>query len=309
MNPETYQQINETCRQKLVFNLDSRAGFFSEYNMMILCMIYCLRNQIQFQLYSGDSLFRIRNGWTDFFQPFCPEQTSLLHQVFNYRFPRADLKFKLRKYIGGPLVRTLCQCNFLTYDLWNGLRSQSPDIPVIIPGRKQPVEFRMLCRELVQMTWRFQPDIEQEINQSSRRVGLPRRYLGVHIRCGDKIKEFEGCSPDAYMARLERFSDLRDVLVMTDDYRIFEQLTADYPQWRFHTLETPEHRGYWHRTNRRKPVQTKRSDYIRFFAGINLIMNSEQFVGTYSSNIGGFLGMCMDPDRCHAVDSDHWRLC
>jgi hypothetical protein len=158
------------------------------------------------------------------------------------------------------------------------------------------------------MTWRFKPEIEEEIRAASARADLPENYLAVHIRAGDKIKEYEGSPLAAYMDKLQSVSDLREVLVMTDDYRIFEQLCADYPDWNFQTLESPKQEGYQHRKNKRKSPAEKRAGTIGFFAGIELAANAEHFVGTFSSNVGKYLGMRMESKRCHAVDIDEWSL-
>jgi len=308
MNPEIYQQTNESFDKTLVFHLGSRAGFFSEYNTMIQAIIYCLRNNIRFQLYSYDANFSVRRGWADFFLPFCPEQTSALHRVFNYRFPQPGIKFKIRKHLGGPLVKTLCKCNYLTYDLWEEFRAWKTDIPLVIPHINWEGSFRALCREIVGLTWRFQPDVSEQISSIIKQAQLPANYLGVHIRGGDKIKEYHGNPPADYMNKLKNLSRIRDVLVMTDDYRIFQRLCSDYPDWRFYTLENPAQQGYRHRANKRKTVCEKRKDYIRFFAGVEMMKRADYFVGTYSSNIGVFLAMAMQPERCHAVDYDQWRM-
>ncbi len=308
MDLQTYRRLNESFEKTLVFHLGSRAGFFSEYNTMIQAMTYCLLHRIRFELYSGDANFQICRGWADYFEPFCPEQTYLLHSVFNYRFPRSGVKFSLRKQVGGPLLKAVSRCDYLTYDLWNEFRKQVADEPLAIPALGWQGSFRQLCRELVELTWRFVPEAAEAVGAEMRRIVLPPEYVGVHIRGGDKIKEYHGSPPSAYIEKLQSATDIRDVLVMTDDYRTFERLCADYPNWRFYTLESPAQKGYQHRVYKRKTVAQKRQDYIRLFAGVELMAAARHFVGTFTSNIGVFLGMRIPPDRCHAVDVDAWKL-
>ena len=304
-----YQEVNESFEKTLVFHLGARSGFFSEYNCMILCMIYCLENRIQFKLYSHDLSISHQHGWTDFFEPFCPETFNPLHRIFNTRFPRPTPQFKLRKAFG-PLVKSLTHCDFLTYDLWNEFRAlhQSNTLSNIPILATQPQPLREICRKLVTMTWRFKPEIEKEILEHGSTLKLPEKYLAVHIRSGDKIKEYEGSPLAAYMDKLQSVSDLRDVLVMTDDYRKFEELTQNYPSWKFHTLESPKQKGYQHRKNKRKTPNEKRQTTIRFFAGIELTTMAEHFVGTYSSSVGSFLGMRKIMHCTHGIDFSDWKL-
>lgn len=321
MDPHTYQKINESFEKTLVFHLGSRSGFFSEYNYMLLCMIYCLQHEIQFQLYSQDLSIAVHNGWTDFFEPFCPETSNGLHRLFNSRFPRPTPQFKLRKAFG-PLVKILIGCDYLTYELWDEFRKLSSESNVKGPMLKvdnslgpstqcqapSSPPLRARCRELVEMTWRLKPEIKKEISEEGAKAELPENYLAVHIRGGDKIKEYEGSPITAYMDKLQSVSDLRNVLVMTDDYRIFEQLNMDYPDWNFYTLENSKQQGYQHRKNKQKNAEEKREGTIRLFAGIELAAAAEHFVGTFSSNVGKYLGMRMAPECCHAVDFDQWTM-
>ena len=77
---EAYRKVNEKFESVLVFHVGESAGFFSEYNCMILVMLYCLQHKIQFKLYSRDANFGYEKGWTDFFESFCKEEDlSLIH--------------------------------------------------------------------------------------------------------------------------------------------------------------------------------------------------------------------------------------
>lgn len=82
---EAYQKVNEKFESVLVFHVGESAGFFSEYNCMILVMLYCLQHKIQFKLYSRDANFGYEKGWTDFFESFCKEEDSRWHHWINMR--------------------------------------------------------------------------------------------------------------------------------------------------------------------------------------------------------------------------------
>ena len=45
---EAYRRLNESYHPILVFHIGDSAGFFSDYNGMILAMLYCLKHHIQY---------------------------------------------------------------------------------------------------------------------------------------------------------------------------------------------------------------------------------------------------------------------
>ena len=63
IDTKKYFEINNSFSQKLVYHLGSEAGFFSEYNNMILAMLYCLKHKIKFVLYSKDANFGFEKGY------------------------------------------------------------------------------------------------------------------------------------------------------------------------------------------------------------------------------------------------------
>ena len=78
MDPAVYQPINSSFKEKLVFRLGIDAGFFSEFNNMILAMAWCLENEVQFVLSSRHAWFDER-GWSAWFRPFVKESHRPIH--------------------------------------------------------------------------------------------------------------------------------------------------------------------------------------------------------------------------------------
>ncbi|MEG1585353.1 MAG: hypothetical protein RR346_00600, partial [Bacteroidales bacterium] len=68
-----------------IFRIGIDAGFFSEYNNMILAYLYCKENNINFSLYSEYANFAFDKGWEDYFLPFCPKETDPIHSRINIR--------------------------------------------------------------------------------------------------------------------------------------------------------------------------------------------------------------------------------
>jgi hypothetical protein len=95
---------------------------------------------------------------------------------------------------------------------------------------------------------------------------------------------------------------------LTDDYRIIQETQAKYPDWKIYTLCTEDERGYHHQEFMKEPVPIIRKKLIRLFASIEILRNSQLFIGTFSSNPGMFLGMLMEPDTCIDVEGRDWLI-
>lgn len=302
MEISRYRQLNENFTPVLAYHLGRRSGFFAEYVNMLQAMLYCLQNNIQFQLYSKDANFAVSEGWTDFFEPFCPEQTSPLHLVFNPRFPTPKFRFKLRK-AAAPLVKTLCRCDHLSYELWTELRANDFEVGCInLPSFNLQASAIEIYREINQMIWRPKPPIREHINALLRRLNLPKTYCAIHIRSGDKIKEAKPYTLGAYMDKLAQLDEVKNVLVLTDDYSNYKKLVVDYPMVNFYTLERKDLVGYQHRINKRRSKQQKYTDYIEFLAGVTAASKANNYLGTYSSSVSTFLRLRMEAEKCHAID-------
>ena len=111
-----YKKLNSTYKKKLVYRLGSEAGFFSEYNNMILGMLYCLKYKIRFELYSKDANFGYKNGWEDYFLPFCEDNLNRGNQKYNVRQDIYNLgrRFKIKK----DIFKFFAGIDYLTFELW-----------------------------------------------------------------------------------------------------------------------------------------------------------------------------------------------
>ncbi len=307
MNLDTYQQTNAAFKFRCIYHLGVRSGFFSEYNNMIWAMIYCLRCELTFYLATRDANFAFKKGWQDYFLPFCPERQSWLHHRWLHpRFPTERLSFLLKEKIFGSVIRQLENADALTYDIWNGMRSQQAgDITLRALGHSGTL--RELSRELVDMTWRFNPETRAILDARRAELKLPGHYLGLHIRGGDKKKEAVLLDVSAYMDKARAVSGLRDIFVMSDDYANIELLRQRYPDYRFHTLTSPKAGGYQHRVHARSGKLARREHYHELFASVEIMRHADAIVCAFTSNIGIFLGMSMPPDRCHSVDGT-WKM-
>jgi len=302
---KNYTELNNSFKKKkLIYHLGAAAGFFSEYNNMILAMLYCLKNKIQFKLYSKDANFGYEQGWTDYFIPFC-EGDFLPYQRHN---PRVAVPSK--KYDPRVILHHLLRPNtFLTFELWNFFHNRAMETQhFYIPELGIDGGLQEACQILTRLTWQYSKKTKNTVDEYITSLNLPEKYIGFHIRAGDKMQEADLWNIVNYVEKAQKYSDLRTAFISTDDYQIIESFQAQFKDWSIYTLCGKEEKGYYFQDFLKKdPYSIKKSQYS-LFASMDILSRSEIFVGTFSSNIGMFLGMRMDPTKVHGVDLENWQI-
>ncbi|GHV16741.1 hypothetical protein FACS1894169_10890 [Bacteroidia bacterium] len=305
-----YYALNKSFRKKLIFHLGSDAGFFSEYNNMILAILYCLVNKIQFVLYSEDANFGYKKGWSDYFLPFCGETNSNFHRKYNFRdfdFLRQRLsrkdKLKIRVY------KMLNGVDFLTQDLWLQIRDRNheneiyniPELGIINRS------LRDACKNLIIMTWKYEAKTDSTIKNKINSLNLPTEYIGFHIRRGDKHVEQNLIGISEYLNKAEAISNTRNAFILTDDYKVITETKKLYPAWNIFTLCKESETGYEHAQFKKKDKSIIKDAHLNLFASIDILSRSKYFVGTFGSNPGMFLGMRMNAQNSISIDIT-WQI-
>jgi hypothetical protein len=327
-----YESLNKSFKPRLVFNLGIDGGFFSEYNNMILAMLYCLENKICFSLYSKNANFKIKDGWTDYFLPFCEEDDNDNHIRFNYRMPftrNTKSNSEIYNYCLNQLVnpfknsldpfrdwvkrkayfRNSTPFNYFTYNLWNKFHSwEMMAKRFYIPELNIEGDLQTACSQLVNFTWKYNPLIKQKTDQVIQSINLPNEYIGFHIRKGDKQLEVNSFDNEDYIKKAESVSSIRNGFILTDDYRVIAELKSRFNNWQFYTLCGQEETGYLHKEFSRKSAEVKNESLIKLFSSMDILNKSNLFVGTFSSNPGMYLGMRRPKDTCLGIDFPFWRV-
>lgn len=320
---EEYIKINNSFKKTVVYRIGDEAGFFSEYNNMVLAIIYCLENKYRFVLSSKNSNFSIQDGWNDFFLPFCDEKNTSFHLKYNHRpnnqqykpfWKRFLYKIKLTKNANTSfpfyirLLRMMKLTDILTQDIFNNARQLEMSKKYFYPSLQINGNLIHACGKISELTWRFNQNTKVNIEKLISSVKLPENYIGIHIRAGDKYKEHPLIKPEIYLKKIENITSLRKVFISTDDYTIIENFKKNFIEWELFTSCKPEDRGYFHKEFMEKDRIIIKEEYLKLFYSIEILLKSQMFVGTYSSNLGMFIGMKLPHSRVIGTDFDNWRI-
>jgi len=300
-NSDMYKKVNDSFKEKMIYRLGYDAGFFSEYNNMILASIYCLSNEISFYINSNFSNFKVYEGWQDYFIPFFPENKKNYNKKYNYR----PFGYKNKFY---KFIKVFNRVDFFTQDLWFDIRSEVFFTnEIIIPQFNFRGTLLEACNILVPLTWNFKPEIAKQIQFQKEQLNLPKEYIGLHIRRGDKLIETsQFYNLSEYLDVAEKNSTIRNIFISTDDYRVIEELKNNN-KWNVFHLASINSQGYFQQQFDKKLPFEKYNDLIDLFSNVQILYNSSTFIGTCKSNIGMFIGMYRNNQNCHYLDTNTWR--
>jgi hypothetical protein len=269
-------------------------------------MIYCLRNKIKFVLFSKDANFGYDKGWTDYFLPFVEEEEDTFHARYNFRY-RGIFK-TLRPQV--LLYHLVHRNTLLTFEILNKVRDRKWEnehfhIPELgIDGSLQDA-----CRLLVDMTWRYNSFTQTSVRDLISSLHLPENYIGFHVRTGDKITETNLLDVSEYVKKIPPDYPAKNAFVSTDNYLMVEEFRNRLKDWNIYTLCGKEERGYFHdEFQKKKNPGFIRQSHENLFASMDIISESDAFIGTFSSNLGMFLGMRMEKHQVFGVDSKQWII-
>jgi len=301
---QEYQKLNLLFKKELVFRLGSDSGFFSEYNNMVLAILYCLKNQIKFTLSSNKANFSDL-GWEDFFDTFCPKVTNSFHLKNNVR-SHHKLSSKRNIFIN---IYKLFSRKYLTQDFWGAFHSRDFEKEVFdVPTLQIFGNTLSASKKIVKLTWNYKDATKTKISEIIKTVGLPEKYVAIHIRRGDKVKETASIDVKYYIEKLKTLTSVKDVFVATDDFSVIEYLTINHSDMNFYHLTDKKADGYNQTQFENLNARVKRNQLLKLFATIEILVMSKVFVGTFNSNIGMYMAMRLGTDNVYGVDFDDWRI-
>lgn len=302
-NLEKYKQLNESFRRKLIHHFGTGNGFYSELNSLLFSTLFCLQNRLRLEIYSKDAPFTFGNGWNEYFESFCP---NFKNDFIGKRISRDYNNNHNSNHIC-YLYKVLTKNDILNDIYWYCRTGWFEHSHFEIPDLGINGDIRQAMKVIIPIVYRFNKKYTFIINNFINKLELPERYISLHVRAGDKITERELITPQKYLEKAKSYSDCHNIFVATDDYRIFEQLRDDNPDYTFYTSTSPEERGNDTEKLFASSNDIIRNNLIEMFASVEVFLHSELFVGTFSSNPGLFVGMLID-ERMVGMDYDKWLI-
>lgn len=306
---ENYHRLNQKKERRVIFQLTQR-GFFSEINNLVLAILYCLENNIEFVLHSRGWAASVNLGWQDYFQPFCKETNNPF--------------FNRESVFGVAPGRAARACDHIqrrwlprylnAQDIWPDMRS--PEFlarEFNIPELGISGDLFHAAQVILQMIFRPRAEITRYLEEKNDLLRDLSPYVSVHIRRGDKVfgggREAEKIEIDDYIDKIKSLKpESNQIFISTDDYSVVDEFMDKTPQeWKITTFCSQTSEGYVQREFNNSGKDQKYADILALLTDIRFLSRAEWFVGTYSSNVALFVALLLGRDRCCSLDIKEWH--
>jgi len=300
---DRYNEVNNSFKDKCIFKVGESQGVFSEINNMIFAMLYCLEHKIQFVLTSTNANFAPEKGWEEFFLPFCNQVDNKFHaKKYNIRF-KDDMRKSIRRKLISNLYKKIYRVK-LTQDIFDEVYPAYADKQINISELNLQGNTYDVIKPFAELAWRFNPETRAEIDEVIKNFNLPEKYAAMQMRRGDKVTIFKTttANPDEYMAELKKITDIRDVLLLCDEYDDVKHLVDNYKDYKFYTICQPNEHGYSNDDFQKQDWDKKRKRTIELFATVDAMLRAELFLGTDIANPYLFIKMFMDKNKFYVME-------
>ena len=219
-----YRAVNEAHADCIAYVLGNR-GFFAEVTTVARAMIYAWAERRQLVLDSSGFAYGFRDGWADYFEPFCQGASEVDPERIRERF-----RFSLQ-----------------------GDRSHFQKLRAFDPGRirfgtQEITGMQPLIRHFMRLIFRLGYDSRRQVDRLGESLHLPQDYVAFHIRRGDKVGDEDiHYAVELYVQQLGELGH-NAIFVMSDDYatvgEVREYLESHKRTNRVATLCRREHTGF-----------------------------------------------------------------
>jgi len=311
----TYRSINNSFTDVCVYRIGNHAGFFSEINNMIMAMIYCMEHDIRFNLYSTDTMY-CNDIWNDFFEQFIDQVNHPFHKIYNGR----DFKIVKKSDFAAPeyeSYKSYLDNEFpdqeicLTQNIWPFFRNHQVYHPhyhvnsAFFNGYILNVGY-----QVIQNIWHFKRRTREHVYGIQNSVHISTPYAGLHIRRGDKFNEARFKPLQDYLKIVDDVTKQENypVFIATDDQRVIEDVKKINPHRPVYHFIFPENNGFDMDKFSVMTKEQQRDNIMQLLAEVDMLIKANLFVGTFTSNVGMFVGMARDGREIYGVDTDGWLV-
>lgn len=300
----------------LLYHLTNR-GFFSEINNFIIARIYAERLGVEFKyddrMWSGKENL----GLQDYFMVVDSERYYELPKyksVFSNKTTKGSRLINLARATSNKVRKKVVEYYgsknniIVSHQYWREARLTFYS-PITCGTRfVQPKDLiEKYANQYFTTNDRTTTEIRRKTSKIVRQLA-GRKYIAVHIRRGDKIGNEMAPIPIEYYAEKIKERETMPVVLATDDFSVLTELERFLPQgYPIYTLCESNSRGWVEKDYRSRGGDIKRAEIINLLADVELMKNSQDFLGTYSSCVSQYVAAIRNFRDCVTIDTE-WQF-
>lgn len=301
---EEYMKEQKSYSESFIFHVGVGAGFYSEVGGMMEAMMYCHYRKTKFILYADDATFSNGGGWNALFDSFCEENHFFLNKYANTRkFVGNKGKVWLQERLN-RVLKKFTGCQYTTQDFFFiFIGKDFKDTYVEWKGMSIDGTVRKEYAKLKSLAMRYNEETWNEMKKLASLLDLPKDFISVQVRSGDKIQEVEELlGVDYCLGRIKEaaIDDIKNVFVFTDDYRNIEAFRKK-TDWNIYTLTGEEERGYYNADFNKQNWAFKRKNLIKLFTMVEICIGSRIHFGDEQSCVNNVIYSCKDRESYIAL--------
>ena len=280
-------------------------------------ILYAEQEGLTFTMNSVHSNITYKNGWADYFRPFCKEfNNELRRKDFQFWETSGHMNKRKRRYA----IRGYFQVGFdsvFTHQIWWKIWGKHFEEKAYSSPKYGFINLSGVdaATNVLNNIWNLNEELESWICNQKKQLGFDDvQYVAVHMRRGDKVS---GTTKEADEVATNSFADeilklpahIKTVYVLTDDYaRIGELQTMLPADYKIITLCERGENGY------DNGLFTKLSPEIRFNRIKRLLLETEIcrkadfFIGTYVTNLSKLIVLLRNNECSLSIEGYPFRL-
>lgn len=158
---------------------------------------------------------------------------------------------------------------------------------------------------LLKHFYQYNKQLNALIKTRINEIILPAKYIGVHIRKGDKISSGEMNDIDLkkYIEKIKEH-DIQNIYIATDDISIIPQIKKLLPTYNIFYNHSVSQTGFFEKEFNKKTKNEKVNDVINVLIDVEILKSANYFIGTFSSNLSRIIPCFIKLDKCTSIDID-----
>ncbi len=287
-------------------------GLFSELNNLVLAKVYADWHGMKLVVNTKNWNARIKEGWSDYFR----NTLTCRNDFFT-----AQLKIysKEKPWIGKIYYNPKEFFTFYFYYCVNAVFTFfHPQTELTKEVFSKLYSTRFLQEELgdscfekyastFKDLYRYNDKTIGRIRNMRDKLQIPDKYIGVHLRRGDKITsgEMDDIDGKVYIDEIRKRKEIsHNVYIATDDISVISYLERELGEDGFCLFynRTSNQKGFNENGFNSKTRQERYEDTLNVLLDMDVLIHASFFIGTYSSNLSRVVPLYLGLDKCISLD-------